>query len=255
MTGATAVVPAIYAQWKPGYAYTYIFKISDNTNGKTNPDKTTVGLHPITFDAVVVQATEKNQETVTTVATPSITTYQADPAVNASANNEYKAGTVYAMVMQDGTLKTDLNGVADPAKDPAKLYSLNRSATEAEVMAALTMQTKVVGTTIYGRNGLILTAATIDNAIHDEGIPGPDGNKIDVADGAASKLTVEAGITYAYVYTVTQAGVGTDKYEVVPVTVGTTDIPDDYYTYDSGTSTYSAVTAGDKDSSGKAKDD
>lgn len=257
VVGAKAVVPAIYAQWKPGYAYTYIFKISDNTNGYTSgvESEKLSGLHAITFDAVEIKTEEHNQETVTTIATPSITTYQNDPAVNISVNNEYTAGTVYAMVMDGGTLKTDLNGVADPAKDAAKLYSLNRSATENEVMEALNMQTKVDGTTIYGRNGLILTAATIDNEIHDEGIPGADGNKIDVADGAASKLTVEAGITYAYVYTVTQAtGAGTDEYEVVPVTVGTTEIPDDYYTYNSGTHTYSAVTASDKDGSGKAKD-
>ena len=255
VVGAKAVVPAIYAQWKPGYAYTYIFKISDNTNGYTSGVESSKlsGLHAITFDAVEIQTEENNQETVTTVATPSITTYQNDPAVNVSVDDEYTAGTIYAMVMDGGSLKTDLNGVADPAKDAAKLYSLNRSATEAEVMEALNMQSKVVGTTIYGRNGLILTVATIDNAIHDEGIPGADGNKIDVADGAASKLTVASGTTYAYVYTVTQkSGADTDKYEVVPVTVGVTEIPDDYYTYD-GVSTYTAVTVSDKDGSGKAK--
>lgn len=31
--GATATVPAKYTEWKSGYAYTYIFKISQNTNG------------------------------------------------------------------------------------------------------------------------------------------------------------------------------------------------------------------------------
>lgn len=258
VVGAKAVVPSIYAQWKPGYAYTYIFKISDNTNGYTSQveSEKLSGLHAITFDAVEVQTEENNQETVTTVATPSITTYQNDPAVNASANDEYVAGYIYAMVMNGGTLITDLNGdtSVDPDKDPAKLYSLNRLATEAEVMDALNKQTKVDGTTIYGRNGLVLTAATIDNEIHDEGIPGADGNKIDVADGEASKLTVAAGTNYAYVYTVTQkTGAGTDNYEVVPVTVGVTDIPNDYYTYD-GVSTYTAVTASDKDGSGKAKE-
>ena len=35
--GASAVVPVGYAQWKPNYAYTYIFKISDKTNGTTDP--------------------------------------------------------------------------------------------------------------------------------------------------------------------------------------------------------------------------
>lgn len=240
VVGAKAVVPAIYAQWKPGYAYTYIFKISDNTNGYTSgvENSEVSGLHAITFDAVVVNAEEDAaQETVTTVATPSITTYQHVPAINASANNEYVAGTVYAMVMDGGTLKTDLNS----ATKPAKLYSLNSTtATEAEVMDALLMQSKVESNVITGRNKLVLTPGTIDNTI--TAIPGADGNDITVNAGEASKLTVTAG-TYAYVYTVTApTGDAEEKYEVIPaslLTVGTTSVAD-YFTFD-GT-TYSAAT-------------
>ena len=235
VTGATAVVPAIYAQWKPNYAYTYIFKISDNTNGKTNPDKTAIGLHPITFDAVVVQATENVQETVTTVATPSITTYQHDPAVNASANNEYKAGDIYVMVMNDGTPNSDLNGVTtDPAKDEAKLYTLGREATEAEVMEALNIQTSVDGSgNITGRNGLVLTKVTsLDNEI--TAIPGADGNDITVTAGQASKFTASASTIYAYVYTVKQKSVtDQNKYEAVKPASGT-DLSS-YYTDATGT--------------------
>ena len=46
--GATAQVPSIYTQWKPGFAYTYLFKISDETNGYTgiydpeNPKKASI---------------------------------------------------------------------------------------------------------------------------------------------------------------------------------------------------------------------
>ncbi len=97
--GATAQVPLIYTQWKPGYAYTYLFKISDKTNGytgvydPTKPDDTSVnsdpaGLYPITFDAVAVNAEEDaKQETITLVSTPSITTYQNGS--NVVNNNEY----------------------------------------------------------------------------------------------------------------------------------------------------------------------
>jgi hypothetical protein len=97
--GATAQVPSIYTTWKPGYAYTYIFKISDKTNGHTgvydptHPDDTSVnsdpaGLYPITFDAIVVNAEEDaKQETITLVSTPSITTYQNGS--NVVNNNEY----------------------------------------------------------------------------------------------------------------------------------------------------------------------
>lgn len=239
--GATAVIPSIFTQWKPGYAYTYLFKISDNTNGKTDDAQTIEGLHPITFDAVEVQSEDNNQETVTTVATPSITTYQHDPAVNVSVNNEYKAGTVYAMVMDGGTLKADLKGVADPAKDAAKLFTLSADATEAEVMDALNKYTNLTDGTYTGLNGLVLTKNTnIDNEIADEDIPGPDGNLIEVADGEASKLTLTAG-TYAYVYTVTQATTTTPNlYRPVSVTVGTTDVQG-LYTYNSGTGAYTLI--------------
>ena len=238
VVGATAVVPAIYTKWMPGYAYTYIFKISDNTNGYTSGTFGTdaVGLHPITFDAVVVQTEEHQQETVTTVATPSITTYQADPKVNASADNEYTAGTIYAMVMNGGSPYTDLQGVVSPAKDAAMLYSLSglTNPTEADVMEALNRYTaKDVSGNITGLNNLVLTKdAGIDNEIADEDIPGPDGNKIEVADGAASKLTVAAGTTYAYVYTVTQATTTSDtNYRPVTTEAGTT-VVSSYYTYD-----------------------
>lgn len=67
--GATATIPADYTRWKAGYAYTYLFKITDQTNGHTGvydptkPDDDPVnsdpaGLYPISFDAVVVD-TEK----------------------------------------------------------------------------------------------------------------------------------------------------------------------------------------------------
>ena len=76
----------------PNYAYTYIFKISDNTNGWTGTASEPSGLFPITFDAVVAEATDANAEqtTVTTVATPAITTYQQG---HTSGTNEYSKTT------------------------------------------------------------------------------------------------------------------------------------------------------------------
>lgn len=242
VVGAKAVVPAIYTQWKPGYAYTYLFKISDNTNGYTSGVESSElsGLHAITFDAVVEESTEHIQETVTTVATPSITTYQHDPAVNASANNEYKTGDIYAMVMDGGTLKADLNGIAG-TKDAAKFYSLsNTFATEADVMDALLMQSSESSGTITGRNALVLTPATIVNNI--TAIPGVDGNDITVNEGEASKLSPSEAGTYAYVYTATQSSSTEDKYEVVPVTVGETVVTG--YYIKSGDD-YSEVTTAD----------
>lgn len=88
---ATAVVPAQLAQWNPNYAYTYIFKISDMTNGSTGVDgdgKIVTGLTPITLNAVVVDSEDGVQETITTVSDPSITTYLAGKVI--TENDEYK---------------------------------------------------------------------------------------------------------------------------------------------------------------------
>lgn len=191
--GATAYVPAIYAAWKSNYAYTYIFKISDNTNGWTSKVETDPkGLYPITFDAVVTETEDFTQSTITTVATPSITTYQKG---HVNTDDEYKAGDIYVQVITDGTLKTDLGS-------KGQLYTLDKVATEAEVMDALNIQTASTATSITGRNGLILTKATSDATITT--VPGADGNDITVAAGTAAKFEATAN-TYAYVYDATPA--------------------------------------------------
>lgn len=105
---ARAVIPAQYCDWKPNYAYTYIFKISDNTNGWTGVDgsgNVVEGLTPITFDAIVVDTEDGIQETITGVATPSITTYQLGN--NATVTDEYRPGDIFVSVM-DGTTPVTL---------------------------------------------------------------------------------------------------------------------------------------------------
>ena len=107
VTGATAIVPAQYAQWKPGFAYTYLFKISDNTNGATNPSLGPAGLYPITFDAVVLDdETSGIQESITTVSTTSITTFGVKGGKYTYNKNEYQSGTtIYVTcVTSDGSV-------------------------------------------------------------------------------------------------------------------------------------------------------
>ena len=58
------------------------------------------GLYPITFDAVVVDTEENRQETITSVTTPSITTYS--PTSNVTVNGEYKVGENITLSIQDG---------------------------------------------------------------------------------------------------------------------------------------------------------
>ena len=114
VTGATAVVPAEYLQWKANYKYTYIFKISDNTDGHAGTASDPAGLYPITLDAVTVDASDGSElQYITTVTEPSITTYAN--ASNVVADNEYKSGSNIYVVVNDGVaLTVDTN---------AKLYT------------------------------------------------------------------------------------------------------------------------------------
>lgn len=111
--GATATVPAEYTEWKSGYAYTYIFKISQNTNGSTGG--TSTGLTAISFDAVVVDDEANGlQETITTVSDNSITTYGYKDNKVTTNGNEYVNGTdIYATVYSAGATVT-----------PQKLYTV-----------------------------------------------------------------------------------------------------------------------------------
>lgn len=188
--GARAQIPAEYTTWKPNTAYTYLLRISQNTNGTTgnvdptvpegsdpsdpgvdpedpdhpdpvdptdpdNPDDPTdpgydpdvpnlpepptppapgtadespEGLYVITFDAVVEEFTDENlQGTTTTVATPSITTYQNGVDVEATGLI-YKAGTDITISAMYGAtaITTGINWVKLPgAYDYSKTYEQN----------------------------------------------------------------------------------------------------------------------------------
>ena len=203
--GAKAIIPAIYAQWKSNYAYTYIFKISDNTNGWTSTDKEQAGLFPITFNAVVVDAEKNEQSTITTVATPSITTYQKGHLY--SEADEYSAakGDIYVRVMDGETIKEDLS-------TNAKLYTVTAAAkvpvSEATVHDALTIgvtKNEASKDNIAGRNGITLTKADLNTDITT--IPGVDGNNIKVNQDSKSdaasfnpKNTTNETKIYAFVY-------------------------------------------------------
>ena len=94
-------VPAAYCQWKPNFAYTYLFKVSDSSTG----------LYPITFDACVVASQTGNQETITEVGEPSITTYAWDSSNKKviTGKDEYETGNViYAATnVADGMTSTN----------------------------------------------------------------------------------------------------------------------------------------------------
>ena len=232
--GATAQVPGIFTQWKAGYAYTYLFKISDQTYGHTGdydptkPDDTSVNsdpvsLYPITFDAVVVNVDDT--ETIITFSTPTITTYQKGSSV--INNNEYLAATgdIFVTVNDGNTATTpDLaHGALQDLTGKAKLYTLPSSNyTEASVVDALQMQDDdAAAGTVKGRSGLVLTekALTLTNTIE----YGVDGNAFNVPatgnEKKVAKFTPAVG-TYAFVYTKTAPTTITDKFEAVTKAVG-----------------------------------
>lgn len=208
--GARAIVPAEFVQWKGNFAYTYLFKISDKTNGTTgavdeNDEPTDpVGLKPITFDAIVVDVAEEQQQTITSVSTNSITTY-ADGAIV----NEYNAGKpIYVVISDNGDMTAPNHEVITPsaigvAAGNAKVYKIDKETTEASVLAKLT------GSPI----DITLTeqSATIETTL-----PLADGTTPSISN---VKFTPSAAGYYAYVYTTTAyvaptyEAVGTSTYD------------------------------------------
>ncbi len=138
VTNATAEVPASFLKWKPGYAYTYIFKISDQTNATIG---SLTGLYPITFDALaIVDGTGKEEEISTIGKEANIVTMGYDETtkfmtINADDYNE--GNTVFASTIYNNALVT-------PTLSNTKLYIAttndadNYPITEANVSAYLT---------------------------------------------------------------------------------------------------------------------
>ena len=220
--GAKAVVPSTYTKWQPNYAYTYIFKISDNTNGTT--DYATEGLTAITFDAVVADFTDVSgeQKTITTVATPSITTYQQKHDITKDEYSKATAKNIYVQVKKaDGSLAADLNGSTGDDTDRSILFSIPAGTTEAVVMDALQQRTTAIdAANVTGRNGITLTksdkisntATSIVNGVDDNPITG-------IAAGKLAEINIGLGAgTYAYVYDYSAAA-KTVRDEFQPVAV------------------------------------
>lgn len=131
--GATAAIPAAYSKWNTNTLYTYLFKISENTNGFTGSDDPShVGLYPITFDAAVKQQEFGTQGTITTFTTPSITTHQEGSVVE-NSGIKYVTGkdiTVKVTKSTDGTDLT-LSETADQ-NGYIEVYKFTDPITEAE---------------------------------------------------------------------------------------------------------------------------
>lgn len=218
VTGATAVVPEKYTNWEPNYAYTYIFKISDKTNGSTGDS--TAGLYPITFDAIVTETETGKQETITTVADNSITTY-----AKGAINEEYKKdANIYVSVNNT----TDLHikkGEDDTTPTNVKLFtatgtgSYEKNITEATVALCLSKGTTTATTgekvlSVDDDNKLTVTPATgLTIATQIEAADAVDGNAI---SGNFAKFKPTNAGTYVFEFTDTK-NKNTKYYKVIIV--------------------------------------
>lgn len=184
--GATATVPAEYTEWKSGYAYTYIFKISQDTNGSTGG--TSTGLTAISFDAVVVDDEANGlQETITTVSDNSITTYGYKDNKVTTNGNEYVNGTdIYATVYVPAAGETAAKTVA-----PQKLYTVTledgatQTINEASVANALVKGTndataKTWTVTDYAGKKMVVTETAANVATTVTSVPAGPGYTLNV---------------------------------------------------------------------------
>ncbi len=212
---ATAEIPAAYVAWKPNFKYTYLFKISDNSNGQTGGTSDPAGLYPITFDAVEVVAEDGQAEYITTVSEPTITTFGVSNGKYVAGGNEYVAGSdIYATFMEGSTVKTPTIGTNVNIYKVTTTDATNFPITEASVAESVANPTnnKITPSNINTDASTNFTAAPAKVTT----VPGEDG--VDITQDALKLTGVKAG-TYAIEYTASAAWTGTytKVYKVIVV--------------------------------------
>lgn len=201
--GATAAIPEAYSKWNTNTLYTYLFKISENTNGFTGSDDPShVGLYPITFDAAVKETEFGMQGTITTFTTPSITTYQEGSVTDNGI--EYKSGKPITVKVTNPTNGTDLSLTeTDNTVGKVAVYKLTKERTEADLQLA-----SVTDIEIITENKQNITL-------------GEESKSFTFTPSATAETTVEATNYYAIQYLTTPAVEGTSPaaytYKVVKV--------------------------------------
>ena len=207
--GATATIPAKYLCWRPNYAYTYIFKISDNTNGSTGGDDDPAGLYPITFDASVVVTENGNAEFISAMGESTITTFAVKDGKYQHGNAEYVNNSdLYATVVDKEkktvTLKAGNTKVYKLTDAGAGDPKLSEALVANWIANTKTDKYTVVGTDKYSFEGTV---------------PSEDGKTIKLSPATALKVpSIEAG-KYVIEYTGATAWTGayTKIYKIVTV--------------------------------------
>ena len=203
---ATAEVPIRFLQWEPGYAYTYIFKISDNTNGSTGePGTDPAGLYPITLDAVVAETEEGEQTTLSAVSTPTITVFGYYQDEYTPGSLTYHSGSdLYVVITDaDGNVITPEPGTNVNVYDVTTTNAETNPITEASVAEAIKTPSSALTITpvtgyVPGSEGIRYFVATPSVVAS---VPGEDGNDKTIN---ALKLTGVAARYFAIEYTYTE---------------------------------------------------
>lgn len=207
--GATATIPAKYLCWRPNYAYTYIFKISDNTNGSTGDEKDPAGLYPITFDASVVVTENGNAEFISAMGESTITTFAVKDKLYQHDKADYENGSdLYATVVDKDKKTVKLNA------DNTKVYKLT------DTGAAVTnLSEALVANWVANTKTDKYTAVGTDKYSFEGTVPSEDGQTIKLSPATALKVpSIEAG-KYVIEYTgaTPWTGAYTKIYKIVTV--------------------------------------
>lgn len=182
--GATAVIPAKYLCWRPNYAYTYLFKISDNTNGSTGGKDDPAGLYPITFDASVVETETGNVEYISAMGTATITTFAVKDGLYQHDKADYENGSdLYATVVEKNKTTVTLEA------GNTKVYKLTAQGI-AEKNLSEALVANWVANNKTGYYDVVEPAKYSFESI----VPAEDGQTIDLGTAKALKIAgVEAG--------------------------------------------------------------
>lgn len=191
VTGATATIPAKYLCWRPNYAYTYIFKISDNTNGSTGGTGDPAGLYPITFDASVVETETGNVEYNSAMGTATITTFAVKGGLYQHGNADYLKGSdLYATIVEENKTTATL-GTGN-----TKVYNLT-----AKGVAAANLSEALVANWVANTKTDYYDVVDAAKYTFESTVPAEDGQTINLGTAKALKIAgVEAG-KYVIEYT------------------------------------------------------
>lgn len=216
--GATATIPAKYLCWRPNYAYTYLFKISDNTNGSTGGTDDPAGLYPITFDASVVETENGNAEYISALGDATITTFAVKDKLYQHDKADYENGAdLYATVVDK---KKNTVKLSDQNTKVYKLTDAGAKATNlSEALVANWVSQNL--TDYYTELKYITEPAetAVTYYTFENSVPAEDGKTISLGTATALKMQgIKAG-TYVIQYKTAAAWTGSYStiYKIVTI--------------------------------------